>query len=251
MCRPPPYARRGRYGPGCPGLCVPAPDRAGMSAAVTPAPRPPGSPSTHSSTPSPRPGSPEIRASGVAVTLFVHEHKRLGRGIELAMLAEELKASEVGPDFLTGELKGSYDGRHRGTRGALASRGTPVGPADLRRCRLRRSLPRRRAGGVSPGALPRSRQLIRDGSRLYMNWSSSEACGQSPVPSRASWPCCSRSAVSAQTSIRWPPAQTARRSGQRRRGGGRRREARQPGRADNLVDHEVSRRRRQDRWVGR
>ncbi|WP_331755592.1 recombinase family protein [Streptomyces sp. NBC_01643] len=35
----------------------------------------------------------EIRSSGVAVTLVVHEHKRLGRGIELAMLAEELKGS--------------------------------------------------------------------------------------------------------------------------------------------------------------
>ncbi|MFJ9590123.1 serine integrase family protein [Streptomyces acidicola] len=31
------------------------------------------------------------------------------RGIELAMLAEELKASDVGPEFLTGELKGSHD----------------------------------------------------------------------------------------------------------------------------------------------
>src|ERR1017187_7599647 len=30
----------------------------------------------------------EMRASGVAVTLVVHEHKRLGRGIELAGLAE-------------------------------------------------------------------------------------------------------------------------------------------------------------------
>jgi hypothetical protein len=51
----------------------------------------------------------EIRPSGVAVTLVVHEHKRLGRGIELAMLAEELKASDVGLEFLTGELKGSHD----------------------------------------------------------------------------------------------------------------------------------------------
>jgi hypothetical protein len=51
----------------------------------------------------------EIRSSGVAVTLVVHEHKRLGRGIELAMLAEELKASDVGLAFLTGELKGSHD----------------------------------------------------------------------------------------------------------------------------------------------
>jgi Resolvase, N terminal domain len=32
----------------------------------------------------------EIRASGVAVTLVVHEHKRLGRGLDLAGLAEEL-----------------------------------------------------------------------------------------------------------------------------------------------------------------
>jgi len=51
----------------------------------------------------------EIRSSDVAVTLVVHEHKRLGRGIELAMLAEELKASDVGLEFLTGELKGSHD----------------------------------------------------------------------------------------------------------------------------------------------
>ncbi|MFE5541276.1 recombinase family protein [Streptomyces sp. NPDC056519] len=51
----------------------------------------------------------EIRSSGVAVTLVVHEHKRLGRGIELAILAEELKASDVGLEFLTGELKGSHD----------------------------------------------------------------------------------------------------------------------------------------------
>jgi len=51
----------------------------------------------------------EIRFSGAAVTLVVHEHKRLGRGIELAMLAEELKASDVGLEFLTGELQGSHD----------------------------------------------------------------------------------------------------------------------------------------------
>lgn len=94
--------------------------------------RPRGSPWTHSWTPSLNPGSPEsgkistratkrpeleaavklageIRSSGVAVTLVVHEHKRLGRGIELAMLAEELKASDVGLEFLAGELKGSHD----------------------------------------------------------------------------------------------------------------------------------------------
>ncbi|WP_328835918.1 recombinase family protein [Streptomyces europaeiscabiei] len=51
----------------------------------------------------------EIRSSGVAAALVVHEHKRLDRGIELAMLAEELKASDVGLEFLTGELKGSHD----------------------------------------------------------------------------------------------------------------------------------------------
>ncbi|MGW2987124.1 recombinase family protein [Streptomyces goshikiensis] len=51
----------------------------------------------------------ELRASGVRVTLVVHEHKRLGRGIELATLAEELKASDVGLQFLTGELQGSHD----------------------------------------------------------------------------------------------------------------------------------------------
>ncbi|MBZ9643953.1 recombinase family protein [Streptomyces sp. PSKA30] len=51
----------------------------------------------------------EIRAFGVSVALVVHEHKRLGRGIELAMLAEALKASDVGLEFLTGELKGSHD----------------------------------------------------------------------------------------------------------------------------------------------
>ncbi|MFE4874612.1 recombinase family protein [Streptomyces sp. NPDC056682] len=51
----------------------------------------------------------EIRSSGVAVTLVVHEHKRLGRGIELAMLAVELKASDVGLEVLAGELKGSHD----------------------------------------------------------------------------------------------------------------------------------------------
>ena len=51
----------------------------------------------------------ELRASGVAVTLVVHEHKRLGRGIELASLAEHLKAAGIGLQFLTGELQGSHD----------------------------------------------------------------------------------------------------------------------------------------------
>jgi hypothetical protein len=51
----------------------------------------------------------ELRASGVAVTLVVHEHKRLGRGIELAALAEQMKADDIGLEFLTGELQGSHD----------------------------------------------------------------------------------------------------------------------------------------------
>ncbi|MEU9456510.1 recombinase family protein [Streptomyces sp. NPDC048277] len=49
------------------------------------------------------------RADGVRVTLVVHEHKRLGLGIELTILAEELQASDVGLKFLTGELQGSLD----------------------------------------------------------------------------------------------------------------------------------------------
>ncbi|GAA4099445.1 hypothetical protein GCM10022214_75490 [Actinomadura miaoliensis] len=51
----------------------------------------------------------ELRASGVAVTVVVHEHERLGRGIELAAPAEQLKAAGVGLEFLTGELQGSHD----------------------------------------------------------------------------------------------------------------------------------------------
>ncbi len=51
----------------------------------------------------------EVRASGAAVTIVVHEHKRLGRGIELAALAEQLRAADIGLEFLTGELQGSHD----------------------------------------------------------------------------------------------------------------------------------------------
>jgi DNA invertase Pin-like site-specific DNA recombinase len=51
----------------------------------------------------------EIRASGAAVTIVVHEHKRLGRGIELAALTEQLRAAGIGLEFLTGELQGSHD----------------------------------------------------------------------------------------------------------------------------------------------
>jgi DNA invertase Pin-like site-specific DNA recombinase len=51
----------------------------------------------------------DMRASGVVVTIVVHEHKRLGRGIELAALAEQLRANGIGLEFLTGDLRGSHD----------------------------------------------------------------------------------------------------------------------------------------------
>jgi DNA invertase Pin-like site-specific DNA recombinase len=51
----------------------------------------------------------EVGASGGVVTIVVLEHKRLGRGIELAMLAEQLRAAGIGLEFLTGELQGSHD----------------------------------------------------------------------------------------------------------------------------------------------
>ncbi len=38
----------------------------------------------------------------------MHEHKRLGRGIEPAALAEQLRAAVIGLEFLTGELQGSH-----------------------------------------------------------------------------------------------------------------------------------------------
>jgi hypothetical protein len=46
----------------------------------------------------------DIRASGAAVTIAVHEHKWLGLGIEFAALAEQLRTSGIGPEFLTGEM---------------------------------------------------------------------------------------------------------------------------------------------------
>ncbi|MEV0493736.1 hypothetical protein [Streptomyces atratus] len=50
----------------------------------------------------------EMHSSGMRVTLVVHEHKRLG--IEPAMPAEELKASDVGQSFsVTGGPKGSHN----------------------------------------------------------------------------------------------------------------------------------------------
>jgi DNA invertase Pin-like site-specific DNA recombinase len=51
----------------------------------------------------------EVRSTGLAVTLVVHEHKRLGRGSDLVTLAERLKASDIRLEFLTGELRGEHD----------------------------------------------------------------------------------------------------------------------------------------------
>ncbi|WP_419184336.1 zinc finger domain-containing protein [Streptomyces canus] len=113
--RTPAVRKAGRYGPSCPGPRTPAPSRSGTSASDTPR----ASTARQSldaqldslakagvtrvfsekfSTRATRRPEPEgavklaweIRSSGVAVTLVVHEHKQPGRGIELAMLAEEL-----------------------------------------------------------------------------------------------------------------------------------------------------------------
>ncbi|MEV5559379.1 Rid family hydrolase [Nonomuraea wenchangensis] len=57
----------------------------------------------------PRLSHVDLRHIGAAVTLVVHEHERLGRGLDLAALAEQLKAADVGLEFLTGDLQGSHD----------------------------------------------------------------------------------------------------------------------------------------------
>ncbi|WP_433445115.1 recombinase family protein [Nonomuraea sp. CA-141351] len=49
------------------------------------------------------------RCPGIAVTLVIHEHKRLGRGLALTELAEQLRAAGVALEFPTGELQGSHD----------------------------------------------------------------------------------------------------------------------------------------------
>lgn len=61
----------------------------------------------------------ELPASGVAVTIVVHEHKRLGRGIDLAALAEDLKASDAGRlgSVPSRPLRPSRPGRSRSLRG--------------------------------------------------------------------------------------------------------------------------------------
>lgn len=46
--------------------------------------------------------------------MVVHEHEGLGRGIDLVMPAEQLKAADVGLQFLSGELIGSHDPAPRG-----------------------------------------------------------------------------------------------------------------------------------------
>ncbi|MET9694816.1 recombinase family protein [Streptomyces sp. NPDC006514] len=51
----------------------------------------------------------ELQATGIAVTLVVTEHKRLGRGSDLVTLAEKLKASGITLEFLTGDLRGEHD----------------------------------------------------------------------------------------------------------------------------------------------
>ncbi|MEU6431721.1 recombinase family protein [Microbispora sp. NPDC046973] len=51
----------------------------------------------------------ELRSASVAVMLVVHEHRRLGRDLDLAALAEQLHAAGIGLEFLTAELQGSHD----------------------------------------------------------------------------------------------------------------------------------------------
>lgn len=51
----------------------------------------------------------DLRKAGLDVTLVVHEHKRLGRGLELAALAEDLRVHDIALEFLTGELQGHHD----------------------------------------------------------------------------------------------------------------------------------------------
>jgi hypothetical protein len=48
-------------------------------------------------------------AEDPASLFLAPQHKRLGRGIELAQLAEQLRADGIGLEFLTGELQGSHD----------------------------------------------------------------------------------------------------------------------------------------------
>ena len=97
----------------------------------------------------------------------MHEHKRLGRGTELAALAEQLCAAGIGLEVLTGELQGSHDPsgvvftvlsgmereyiRDHPGRPQVSPR---LGHVDRRRRRYRRSDGRRRTAPARPGDEP-------------------------------------------------------------------------------------------------
>lgn len=49
-----------------------------------------------------------LRAAGVGVIFTVHEHKRLGRGLAICAIAEDLGAHGIALEFLTGELRGEH-----------------------------------------------------------------------------------------------------------------------------------------------
>ena len=117
----------------------------------------------------------EIRASGAEVTLVVHEHKRLGRGLELA---EQLRAAGIGLEFLAGELQGSHDPsgivftvlaalsgmeweyiRDRTLEGHESARARARPSADAVLALATRRLRRRRRGRAVPGARSGSTKL--------------------------------------------------------------------------------------------
>ncbi|MEV3926086.1 recombinase family protein [Actinomadura coerulea] len=80
----------------------------------------------------------ELRSSGVAVTIVIRDHKRLGRGIELAQLTEQLRAGR---------------GCHGRQVDAGQRLGEPCGSAGCRSCRRGGSAAGGRAGHRS--AAPR------------------------------------------------------------------------------------------------
>lgn len=49
------------------------------------------------------------RRNGKTVSIVAHNHKRAGRGLELANLAERLRGDDIGLEFLTGPLRGAHD----------------------------------------------------------------------------------------------------------------------------------------------
>ncbi|MFD8563594.1 recombinase family protein [Streptosporangium canum] len=80
------------------------PSRAQASPGSSPRRSPPAPRAVPNSTgPSPWPANCAPRASRSP------SWSRLGRGIELAALAEQLKAGDIGLQFLTGDLRGSHD----------------------------------------------------------------------------------------------------------------------------------------------